>query len=102
MRRAAAVEAEVARGLDQAAPKCGLPEPVGDDPGEERVARAGDPPGQAFPAVGLGGVGRETEVGIGPGATAATPPAGDTSPGCVGVAADLEIASTPAGRGETA
>ena len=40
VRRPAAVEAEVARRLDQARAEVGLPEPVDDHAGEQRIARS--------------------------------------------------------------
>ena len=63
MRRLAAVEAEVVRRLDQAAAEVIVPQPVDDRPGEQRVVLAGDPLGQFAPAVGVGGIRRQAEIG---------------------------------------
>ena len=54
----AAVESEVVGGLDDARAEVVMPEPVDDDPGEERVRRMRQPLGQHPAAIGLGGVGR--------------------------------------------
>jgi len=61
MRRRTAIEAEVARRLDQSRPEVRLPEPIDDDAGEQWVARVGDPAGQPLPPLGLGGIGGEAE-----------------------------------------
>ena len=56
-----AVEAEVARRVHEAGPEMVMPEAVDDDAGGQRMFLGGDPAGEGFAALGLGGVGGQGE-----------------------------------------
>ena len=63
MARLTAVDAEVARRVDDAGAKVIVPEPVGDHACGERIGRRGDPIGERPATVSLRGVGRELPRG---------------------------------------
>ena len=90
MRRLAAVEAEIARRLDEAGAEVGLPETIDHDAGEQRIARAADPGRQPLAPPGLGGVRLETEIDAG--CHDRRDPAGlhDLS-GLIRIASDLDV-----------
>ena len=58
-----AVDAEVVGGGDQPDAEVPLPDPVDDDPGPQGILRVGEPPGEVRPAPGVGGIGRDLDVG---------------------------------------
>ena len=63
VRRARAVEAEVARRVDDAGAEVMMPEAVHDDTRGERIVLGDNPVGQGFAAIGFGRVGREGQLG---------------------------------------
>ena len=90
MRRVAAIEAQVAGSPDEARAEMRLPEPIDGDAGEQGIPRVGDPRCQPPPALGVGGVRGEPEIGVGTGHRRHAPGRDDVARE-TGIAANLHV-----------